>query len=127
MKFHDDNLKDPRDVVDILTWQEVFDSMKEDIYEPDAVNIVLEHDYTTFNMLSQGTQTLAKTNGKDVLHCIAAGHGERISLVSPYQRIAIQAGYPTQFTHPETGVAEDINIPTNFSFRDLSSSKSSSD
>lgn len=126
-KFTDGTTPEPRDIVDVLDQQEIFDQLKDDLTEPDAVNIALEHEYTTFNMLSQGTQTLGKSNKADVLHCIASGHGERVTLVSPYQRIAVQAGFPTQFTNPETGESEDVHIPASFTFKDLSDARASED
>lgn len=51
-KFADANTPEPRDIVDVLDQQEIFDQLKDDIREPDAVNIALEHEYTTFNMFS---------------------------------------------------------------------------
>ena len=74
-------------------------------------------------MYSQGTQTLAQTNNQDLLHCIVAGHGERITLVSPYQRLALQAGYPGEFDNPDTKEKEDVHIPPQYTFKDLSESK----
>jgi len=51
-KFKDKSIPEPRDIANILDQQEIFDQLKGDIREPDAVNIALEHEYTTFNMFS---------------------------------------------------------------------------
>jgi len=61
-KFAVRDLKEPRDVADVLHGQEVYDWMKDDFYEPSVLSMALNHDYTAFNMFSQGSQTLAKTN-----------------------------------------------------------------
>jgi len=48
-------------------------------------------------MMSQGAHTMTKYDRRDFLHCIVAGPGERVTLGSPYQRPAIQPGFPRKF------------------------------
>lgn len=62
LKHKDEKLREPRDVFDIIYQQEIFDQLKDDISEPDAVNIALELDHTTFNILSQRAMTLTQSS-----------------------------------------------------------------
>jgi len=42
-------------MVDVIFTQDIFPSLEKDFYEPHAVNLVLNHNYTTFNIMSQGS------------------------------------------------------------------------
>jgi hypothetical protein len=47
------------------------------------------------NMMSPGSMTMTRYNYKDLLHCVVtAGEGERVTLVSPYQRGGMEVGRP---------------------------------
>ena len=72
-KYHDPNLEDPRDVIDIVEGQELPDELFGDIEEPGVLKIALEKKKTTLNMRSQGTMTVTKTNKDDLLHCVVSG------------------------------------------------------
>ena len=54
MKFGDTKLIHKMAVNDIIWKQPLFDAMKDDISEPDAVNVLLNYEDASFNMLSQG-------------------------------------------------------------------------
>jgi len=54
-----------------------------------------------------------------LLKCVVAGLGEKISLASPYQRHGVEAGV-TASIEADNGESEDVNIPINYSFKDLS-------
>lgn len=98
-KSHPSNekLEDPRDACNIIDGMEIPDALKDDIEEPGVIKIALNHKKTTLNMKSQGTMTLTQTKKDDLLHCVVAGQGEKISMVSPYQRLNIEAGLPYSF------------------------------
>ena len=53
-KFNDTKLLDKTAVQDIVWRQPLFDAIKDDISEPDALNKVLIYEDVTFNMLSPG-------------------------------------------------------------------------
>ena len=48
---------------------------------------------------------------------MAAGFGEKVSLVSPFQRFAMDVGQPYILEEQNN---EEVHIPNNFSFRDIS-------
>jgi hypothetical protein len=62
----------------------MLEQLKSDFYEPSVLNIALDLDTTSLNMLSQGTMTQTKTSKKDLLHCVASGFGEKVAMVSPF-------------------------------------------
>lgn len=69
--------------------------MKADIKEPRSVDVILDHEYTAMNMMSPGASTMTRYSYKDLLHCsVVAGEGERVTLVSPYQRGGLEVGRP---------------------------------
>jgi len=70
------------------------------------------------NVMSQGSHTMTKYDRNDVLHCIVAGPGERVTLVSPYQRPAVEPGRARKFKD-QNGQERDASIPSTFSFRDI--------
>lgn len=52
-KFNQDSLlRDPKDQIDAVVDSEIFSALAQDISEPDAVNIALKHEETTFNIFS---------------------------------------------------------------------------
>lgn len=51
-KFLDENLSNKPDATNMLIGEKVFDAIAGDIKEPDAVNKVLDYEFTTWNMLS---------------------------------------------------------------------------
>jgi hypothetical protein len=51
-KFDDEENSEPRDIVNVLSQQEIPAQLQKDIWEPDAVKVALDHEYTTFNMFS---------------------------------------------------------------------------
>lgn len=71
-----------------------------DIQEPEAINKVFDFEYMTYTVMSQDVMNLATYNAEDNLHCVVSGLGERVSLVSPYQRFGIKAGQPTRVKNP---------------------------
>lgn len=98
----------------------MFDQLLEDFTEPGVLKLALDLDITTLNMLSQGTMTQTKTSKQDLLHCVASGFGEKVSLVSPFQRYAMEAGHPYHLFNEQTSQDEEVSIPNNFSFKDIS-------
>lgn len=75
-KFDDKTLNDPKSVTNMLHFQDIVEEMNEDFYEPNAVNIALEHKDTTFNVMSQYSELIAQTKVDERLHCVASGPGE---------------------------------------------------
>lgn len=75
-KYGDENLENKNDAINMLVGEKVFDAIAGDIKEPNTVNKVLDHEFTTWNMLSQSTRTMTKYNKQDVLHCVVSGFGE---------------------------------------------------
>ena len=67
--------------------------------------------------------TTTKSSKDDLLHCVAVGQGEKVSLVSPYQRINMEAGMPYVYSNEKDGVEEEVPIPPNYSFKDLVTAK----
>jgi len=65
---------------------------------------------TTMNILSQGAHTMTKYDRNDILHCIVSGPGERVTLVSPYQRPGIEPGRPRKHKD-QNGQERDAQIP----------------
>lgn len=110
---------DVRDTVDLFWQQPIPAQFEKDLTEPDAVNVVLEHESTTWNAMGQATQTLAKAETKDKLHCTIGGNGERISIVSPFQRIGMQIGSTKVLNHPEMEQPVEVSLPNYHSFTDL--------
>lgn len=123
IKFGDEKLKDKRSVNNLVWQAPIFDALKEDISEPDAVNVGLYSNGTTFTVMSQGTMTLGTSNLQDVLHCVVAGPGEKVSLASPYQRLGIRPGVPTDAENPDTKQMERVEIPLTFTFVDMNNAK----
>jgi hypothetical protein len=70
------------------------------------------------NMMSQGSMTQTRTSNKDLLHCVASGFGEKVSLVSPFQRHGMEAGHPFIMDSDKSG-QDEVHIPNNFSFKDI--------
>jgi len=103
--------------------QEMLEQLKSDFYEPSVLNIALDLDTTSLNMLSQGTMTQTKTSKRDLLHCVASGFGEKVALVSPFQRFAMEAGKPFIMASPDRPGDEEVHIPNNFSFKDIALAK----
>ena len=60
---------------------------------------------------------------EDFVHCVVAGIGERVSLVSPFQRIGVKAGESTDFENPETRQKEKVTIPQKFTFMDINNAR----
>lgn len=57
-----------------MLWQQPIDpALEKDIPEPAAINVVMEYESKSWNMMSQSTQTLAKVDRRDMLHCAIAG------------------------------------------------------
>ena len=117
-KFFDENLEHKADAINMLIGEKVFDEIADDIKEPDAVNKVLDHEFTTWNMLSQNARTLTKYNKKDQLHCVVSGFGEQFTLVSPYQRSGVQAGVPS-VSKGEDGKEEEVICPADHSHMNI--------
>lgn len=88
---------DPRDICNIINDEDLPEQLLSDIEEPEVLKIALNKKKTTMNMYSQGTMTVTKSNKDDLLHCIVSGQGEKVSLLSPFQRINIDAGEPYEF------------------------------
>lgn len=59
-KFDDEKLENKNDVVNVIWRAPLPEELKEDIYEPRALNIAYEYEDTTMNFMSQGTKTLTK-------------------------------------------------------------------
>jgi len=95
-------------------------SMLQDITEPNAVNKVLELEETTWNVMSQSSQTLATQIGKDRLHCLVGGYGSRVTLVNAFQRVGMKVGDKKQLQVPdmEEGLVE-VSLPNEYSFVDM--------
>ena len=66
--------------------------MKNDIYEPQVLSKIMDNFDTTFNVMSQGSMIMARSEPHELLHCVSSGAGETLQLVSPYQRVGIKAG-----------------------------------
>ena len=54
-KFAVRDLREPRDIADVLYGQETYDWMQDDFYEPSVLSMALNLESTAFNMLSQGS------------------------------------------------------------------------
>ena len=119
VKFKDVNLKRKSDVKDIVYRHPLPSELAADIFEPEAVNKVLEYNRTTISILSQDFINLATYNKEDSLHCVVSGLGELVTLVSPYQRFGINAGRPAKVENPETKKVEDVHISRQYSFMEL--------
>lgn len=72
-KFQKSTKEDPRDFVDILYNLPVFEQLEQDLSEPTALNVLLQHEDTRLNLWSQGTKSMSKSNSRDLLHCVVAG------------------------------------------------------
>jgi len=54
---------------------------------------------------------MTKYDRNDILHCIVSGPGERVTLVSPYQRPGIEPGRPRKHKDQNNGQERDAQIP----------------
>jgi len=72
--------------------------------------------------MGQATQTLAKSEPRDMLHCTVAGQGERITLVSPIQRIGMEVGKKKELIHPHMPEPVLVDLPHYHSFVDINRS-----
>ena len=125
-KFENKKLADARDHVNLVSQWPIFDDLAADLYHPEVL-LAMERAHTTLNMFSQGVMTQTKTSKKDLLHCVVSGLGEKVSLASPFQRVAMAPGEPIQIENQETEQMEDVNIPTTYSFVDLALRKNKDD
>lgn len=103
-KFEDDQIQNHDDVVNVLSQEPLFDEIKEDIKEPKSIDVVLDHSYTAWNLMSQGAMTMSKYAEKDLLHCsVSSAAGERVTLASPYQRGGLEIGRPISLPKANQG------------------------
>lgn len=121
-KFDDKGLKRKSDVKDFVWRQPMPESLRNDIPEPNAINVMYDWDSTTMNILSQDFTNLATYDEEDKLHCVVSGLGEKIHMVHPYQRFGIKAGQSQTIKNPK-GQKETIEISKLYSLMELGKAK----